>query len=266
MKNPQCQRSQQGFTLAELLVSSVVFLLLAGSAFSLLSTSSQRFKTDSQVLTSFQEARLGIDQISRDIADAGYPPRSRFSIAAPATNLYTAAPFAWMPNYPPTPCTLGGSCTIPNGFDLIVETDVDPQNNNGVEWVRYQLLAGSTTLFRAVVSKPAGGNNPDGSTSGAGVLLPYLQNVMNNATAAQIGSIRAAYPTMFPGGNPVPIFTYTCDVSGSNPAPCTGANTPADIRDVDITLIVQSFDRDTKTNVLRLVELHGLGHRVNPNT
>ena len=95
--------NQRGFTLAELLVSSVVFLLMAGAAFSLLGTSSQRFKTDSQVLTSFQEARLGIDQISRDIADAGYPPRSRFSIAAPAQNLYAAGPFGWSPAYPLAP-------------------------------------------------------------------------------------------------------------------------------------------------------------------
>ena len=42
MKNAQIKRNQQGFTLAELLVSSVVFLLLAGAAFSLLATSSAK--------------------------------------------------------------------------------------------------------------------------------------------------------------------------------------------------------------------------------
>ena len=257
--NTQHDRGQQGFTLAELLVSSTVFLLMAGAAFSLLGTSSQRFKTDSQVLTSFQEARLGVDQVTRDIADAGFPPRSRFSTAAPATNLYAAGPFAWAPSYPATPCTVGGSCTTPSAFDLIVETDF----GTGVKWIRYQLLAGQTTLTRAVVDKPAGGTTPDTTTQGA--LLPYLQNVMNNASAAQITAIRAAYPSMFPGGNPVPMFTYTCDVVGGNPVPCTGANNPADIRDVDIWLIVQSQSRDAKTNELRLVELHGLGHRVNPN-
>jgi prepilin-type N-terminal cleavage/methylation domain-containing protein len=251
--------NQRGFTLAELLVSSVVFLLMAGAAFSLLGTSSQRFKTDSQVLTSFQEARLGIDQITRDIADAGYPPRSRFSIAAPATNLYAAGPFAWSPAYPLAPCTLGGTCATPNGFDLIVETDYD---GTGVKWIRYQLAARQTTLQRAVVAKVAGGD-PDALTLPA--LQPYLQNVMNNASAAQIASIRGAYASMFPGGNPVPIFSYTCDVVGSIPAACTGANGPSDIREVDIWLIVQSQDRDTKTNQLRLVELHGMAQRVNPN-
>jgi prepilin-type N-terminal cleavage/methylation domain-containing protein len=259
MKNMQPRRRQQGFTLAELLISSVVFLLMAGAAFSLLNSSSQRFKTDSQILSSFQEARLGIDQITRDVADAGFPPRSRFSIAAPAANLYATGPFAWAPSYPATPCTVGASCTTPSGFDLIVETDYD---GTGVKWIRYQLLANQTTLTRAVVPKVPGGN-PDTLTAAA--LLPYLQNVMNNAPAAQITSIRAAYPSMFPGGNPVPMFTYTCDVVGGIPATCTGANNPADIRDVDIWLIVQTLSRDTKTFELRLVELHGLGHRLNPN-
>jgi prepilin-type N-terminal cleavage/methylation domain-containing protein len=261
MNNMRSKGNQHGFTLAELLVSSTVFLLMSAAAFSLLGTSSQRFKTDSQVLTSFQEARLGIDQITRDITDAGFPPRSRFSIAAPATNLYAAGPFAWAGTaYPTTPCTLGSSCTTPTGFDLIVETDYD---GTGVKWIRYQLPAGQTTLMRAVVPKI--GNTPDASTTGAGILLPYLQNVMNNASGAQIAKIQAAYPSMFPGGNSVPMFSYTCDVVGGNPVPCTAANSPADIRDVDIWLIVQSLSPDATTNDLRLVELHGLAHRVNPN-
>jgi hypothetical protein len=70
---------------------------------------------------------------------------------------------------------------------------------------------------------------------------------------------------MFPGGNPAPMFTYTCDVVGGIPSTCTAANNPADIRDVDIWLIVQSLSPDTTTFVVRLVELHGLGHRLNPN-
>jgi type II secretory pathway pseudopilin PulG len=260
MKIQTQMRKQKGFTFAELLVSSTVFVLMAGAAFSLLGTSSKRFKTDSQVLTSFQEARLGVDQIARDVADSGFPPRNHFS-AAPLASLYTAAPFAWQPNYPATLCTVGGSCTTPTAFDLIVETDYD---GTGVKWIRYQLPAGTTTLLRAVVPKVAGGD-PDASTTGAAILLPYLQNVMNNATAAQITAIRAGYPAMFPGGNPVPLFSYICDVVGSTPAFCAAANTPADIRDVSITIIVQAPNRDSQTQVLRLVELNGVGHRLNPN-
>jgi hypothetical protein len=144
----------------------------------------------------------------------------------------------------------------------MIETDYGGTGANaGVRWIRYQLAAGSTTLLRADIAKTAG--VPDTLTQAA--LLPYLQNVMNNASAAQITKIRAAYPAMFPGGNPVPMFTYTCDVTGGNPQSCLAANNPADIREVDICLIVQSLSPDAKTNELRLVELHGLGRRVNPN-
>ena len=261
MNNAQMKRNQQGFTLAELLVSSTVFLLLAGAAFSLLARSSQRFKTDSQVLTSFQEARLGIDQITRDIEDGGFPPRNHFSSAVTPVTSYAASPFAWAPGYP-APCTVGGSCTTsPTGFDLIIETDYD---GTGVKWIRYQLPAGTTTLKRAVVPKTAG--DPDLATIGA--LLPYIQNVMNNASGAQIGAIQAVYPAVFPGGNPVPVFTYnnfdapTSALVGG----CSAiATTPCNIRDVDIVLIVQSLDRDGQTEKLRLVQLHGLAHRLNPS-
>ena len=264
MKNTRIKRNQQGFTLAELLVSSVVFLLMAGAAFSLLATSSQRFKTDSQVLTSFQEARLGIDQITRDIEDGGFPPHNHFNTlnaVTPVTS-YAASPFAWGPAYP-VPCTVGGTCTVtPNGFDLIIETDYD---GTGVKWIRYQLPAGNTTLLRAVVPKSTA--DPTVDTGGAN-LVPFIQNVMNNASGAQIGAIQAVYPAMFPGGNPVPIFSYpnfdppTAALVGG----CSAiANTPCNIRDVDIVLIVQSIDQDAKTLKLRLVELHGLAHRLNPN-
>jgi hypothetical protein len=105
------------------------------------------------------------------------------------------------------------------------------------------------------------------ATNGAAVLLPYIQNVMNNASAAQIAAIRADYPTMFPGGNPVPIFTYTFDLpSAALGGGCSSiASTPCNIRDVGITLIVQALSRDAKTQVVRVVELNGLAHRVNPN-
>jgi len=73
---------------------------------------------------------------------------------------------------------------------------------------------------------------------------------------------------VFPGGNPVPVFTYSkFDTPSSALAGgCAAIGTaPCNIRDVDIVLIVQSFDRDAKTQRLRLVELHGLAHRLNPN-
>jgi Tfp pilus assembly protein PilW len=267
MTRLQTQKSQAGFSLMELMVSVAIFMLICGAIFELMGTTQKRFRTESQVLGAFEEARLGLDQIVRDVNDAGYPPQNHFSGAAPVT-AFAASPIAWSPSYAPaTPCLIGtaggGTCTSPGDFDLIVEGDVD---GTGVEWIRYQLPPGSTTLFRGVVN-PKGGAGTDPVTATAGAMLPYVLNVMNRATAAQIAQFQAAYPAMFPGGIPQPLFQFSCDTA-AGPVLCqnaVGNNSPANVRDVDITLIVMTPNTDAQTNQVHLVELNGRGHRVNPN-
>lgn len=257
-------KKQKGFTLIEMMISAGIFVTICGAVLSLLDVAQKRYQTDSQVLSAFQNARLAIDQITRDINDAGYPPRNQFGSAlAPFTN-YASTPVAWSPNYLLAPCAVSaGTCISPGNFDLIIETDIDPQNNNGVEWVRYQLQG--TTLLRGVVSKAAG-IDPVAATGGA--MAPYITNVMNNAPAAQIAAMNAVRPGLFPGGNPVPVFTYSCDNPTGQPVACAaaGANdTPINIRDVNITLIVLATQSDMQSGQIRAVSLNGRGHRVNPN-
>ena len=120
-------------------------------------------------------------------------------------------------------------------------------------------------LFRGAVDKGVG-TDPLAATTAAGVMFPYATNVMNNTSAAQITQINAAYPGTFPGGAPVPMFTYYCDTP-NGPALCTGAganNLANNIREVEVTLIVLIQQPDMQTGKLRLVTLNGRGHRVNP--
>ena len=253
------QKKQSGFTLLEMLVSVLVFVLISGTIFQLLTTTQKQGQTDSQVRDTFQEARLGLDQIVRDINDSGYPPANQFTVL-PAVSGYAQSPIAWSPNYTPaTPCSIGGTCTTPGSYDIIFEEDYD---GTGVKWIRYQLR--TTTLWRGVTSKVAG-TDPVTATNAAGVMYPYVQNVMNNASAAQIAQIQATYPNMFPGGNPVPIFTYTLD-NNTGTAGCVAAvNSPCNVREIQVRLIVQTPQRDTTSRALRLVELNGQGRRMNPN-
>jgi prepilin-type N-terminal cleavage/methylation domain-containing protein len=255
---------QTGFTVLELLVATAIFLVICGAIFELLEISQKNYGTESQMSGSFQEARLSVDQIVRDFNQSGYPGLGMFSVKPTDTTQYAVGPVAWDPNYPTAPCNIGtggfgGTCATPGDFDLIVESNT----GNGVSWIRYQLQ--NQTLYRAVV--PKNGGDPVAATSAAGVMVPFLTNVLNNPTAGQLAEVTATYPTMFPLGQPVPIFQYSCD-SGVGTLPCPGAgtaNSPANIRDVDITLIVATPVRNMQNQKLMIVELNGRGHRLNPS-
>src|SRR5713101_8136356 len=249
-----------GFTLIELLVALGIFLVITGAAFTLLTSSQKHYQTESQVLNSFQEARLGLDQIVRDVNDAGYPPPT-FTSTDPT--MFASTPFAWSPNYPGTPCQIGagGSCVTPGDFDLIIETNSNPKDpscapNCPVQLIRYHLQVPPPvqvpTLMRGMAPKGPSGTDPSAAFTGANALVPFVQNVVNNAAQ--------------------PIFSYTCDTSTppqSPPLPCPNAttadNSPAHIRDVIVTLIVAAPVPDITTGQPRVVQLIGRGRRVNPN-
>lgn len=256
-------REQGGFTILELLIATAVFLLICAAIFGLLQISQRNYGNESQMSGTFQETRLAADQIVRDFNQAGFPALGIFTVTPADAAKYAVGPVAWSPNYPATLCSIGSTCTTPGDFDLIVETQ--PDGMAGVQWIRYQLVNG--TLYRALVPKVAG-TDPDAATTAAGVRVPFLSNVMNNPTSAQLTEIKATYPAMFPGAaTAVPIFQYMCDTGGGTLA-CPlagGANSPSNIVDVDITLIVSTPTRDAQTQKLKLVELSGRGHRLNPS-
>lgn len=254
----------------ELLIAMAIFLVICGAIFELLNVSQKAYSNETQMSGTFQEARLAVDQIVRDFNQAGFPGLGMFSVR-PSAELYSVGPVAWDPGYPAggplTTCNLGGGggtpCTTPGDFDLIIEAQLD--NSASIQWIRYQLLNG--TLYRTVVNKAAG-VDPVAATSAPGIQVPFLTNVLNQPSAAQLAEMATEYPTMFPGGQTsLPVFQYSCGAGTGTSLPCPsviGANTPLNIRDVDITLIVATPVRDAQTQRLKLVELTGRGHRLNP--
>jgi type II secretory pathway pseudopilin PulG len=245
-----------------MLVAVTVFLVICAVAFGLLTMAMKRFQSESQLLGTFQEARFGLDQMVRDINDAGFPPLNQYSSTPSDPTIYALSPLAWSPNYPTTTCSIDVTCITPGDFDIILETKISPQDPTAkVNWIRYQLQG--ATLYRAIVDKVSGAD-PDSQT--VGQLVPYVQNVVNNASAAQIAQFQADYPGMFLGGTPVPIFSYTCDTS-AGPAPCSAAgadNSPQYVGSVGVTLIVMAPYPDAQTGKPRLVELRGRGRVINP--
>jgi len=232
MDSKRRNASARGFSLVELLVGTILFTIITGIAFSVLLSSQLRYQGESNVTEVFQQANIAIDQITRDVHSAGYPPRSSLStnVANTSPNLY-ALPFAWAPSYPATTCTVGATCTVPGDYELIVEAQTD--NNNGVQWIRYSLQG--TTLLRGVAPKQIGAD-PVGST--AGFLVPYLENVMNSTKS-------------------LPVFSYGYDAGATH--------VPSNIREVNVSLIVQSPQPDPQTRQYRTVTLTGQAIRFNPN-
>jgi len=225
-----------GYSLVELLVATILFTIIAGTVFSLLLSAQLRYRGDSDVTAAFQQANVAIDQITRDVHSAGYPPPSSFAKDVVSVNpKLVALPFSWSSGYPNAPCTVGGGCgAVPGDYDLILETDLG--DGNGVQWIRYSLQG--TTLMRGITTKTL--DDPVTSTSGA-VLAPYLDNVQNG-----------------PGNKSLPIFSYT-------PDPTLSAVQPSYIKKVDIRLVVQSAEPDPQTRQFRTITLTGQAVRFNPN-
>ena len=264
-------RDGRGFSILELLIAMGIFLAICAAMFELLRMSQQKYSGETQLSAAYQDSRLAMDQILRDFDVAGYPPADVFSVLPSSVSQYAITPVAWNPGYtavPPNPCSVGAGgggtpCLTPGDYDLIIETRIptDPTDTT-VKWVWYHLDQPSFTLYREVVVKTT--NDPLAEVQ-AGNPTPFLKNVMNNPLS-QMSQITADYPTMFPGGKAQPIFQYTCDTPGG-PQPCSQPgidNSPKNIRDVDVTLIVITPQRDLQTQGVKLVELFGRGHRSNP--
>jgi Tfp pilus assembly protein PilW len=221
-----------GFSLVELLVGTILFTIVTGIAFSLLMSAQLRYQGESTVTEAFQQANVALDQIVRDVHSAGYPPMSSLSAAVATSNPdWYSLPFAWTPSYPATPCTVGGTCTVPGQYDLIVEADLG--TGQGVQWIRYSLVG--TTLMRCVAQKKRF-QDPVSYTNSS--LAPYLENVMN-------------------GNNSLAIFSYGYD-AGALPQ-------PSYIREVNISLMVRSLQPDPQTHQYRTITLNGQAMRFNPN-
>jgi type II secretory pathway component PulJ len=223
------RKLDNGYSLVELLVATVLFTIITGTVFSLLMSSQLQYQGESGVSEAFQQANVAIDQIVRDVHSAGFPPRSSF--LAKVSNEHPenyALPFAWSPKYPGAPCTVNVDCSIPGDYDLILEADT----GNGVQWIRYSLK--NQTLRRAITRKAVA----DPVTSTDGDLLPYLDGVMN-------------------GDKSLAIFSYVFDAGAQQWA--------SNIREVNINLLVQSAKPDPVTHVFRTINLNGQAVRFNPN-
>ena len=113
------ERRGAGFGLLELIVAMAIFMIICAAMFELLNLSQKKFSSETQLTAAYQDARLAMDQIVRDVDAAGYPPVALFSPLPTAhPSRYALFPVAWNPNYGVTDCQIG-VCVSPGDYDLI---------------------------------------------------------------------------------------------------------------------------------------------------
>jgi len=290
--------TQRGFSLIEIMVVLVIFMIIAGAVFGAINVAQVRYAAEKRFLESFQGARIGVDLMVRDIHNAGYPPPYTYPGNFPylptgPTPVTIPNPVPWEVPTQAAPglqdrfavgivgvrggvvdlgCTVNGGafpCQFPNAFDLILELDIDPESTNPalgptIEWVRYQLCwiqADGTCLPTPRV----------GGVTATSVITRGVQTKVTglDPSAVVLSNVpfveNIVQDSSLPVGAGLPdgtrntaVFTYVC-VGGA--ATCAVEQ----VESVIITLRVRSADPDLQTRQAREITLRGLGRRLNPS-
>src|SRR2546423_10971889 len=92
----QTGATERGFSLLEMMIVLIIVLSITGAIFQTINLTTQRSSTEQTKLDMFQEQREFMDQMSRDLKQAGYPnPRNMdqavFTQTPIINDLHTAA-------------------------------------------------------------------------------------------------------------------------------------------------------------------------------
>src|SRR5579859_1283387 len=247
---------QAGFTLLEMMLAVAILTIVMGVVFSNEDMVQKRYNTEDAKTDMIQESREFVDQLTRDLEQAGFP----------AGDMYTATPAD-------TSTSKAVGLAAVSATDVIFEGDV---NGDGTVWVvEYQLDSTQYSgkcpckLKRSVVAKTAG----TAATSVVPSFSTEVERVLNSAGSTSAYTLvgadahSQAFDTLYSQYKTFPIFTFY-DVSGNQitvPNDLTGANlttgsnsvTLSDVHSIVVTVNVLARLPDQQTQVYPAISLRG---------
>ncbi len=262
--NPIRRARMQGFSLLELLVVVAILTLVMGAIFQQVNQVQKRYRTEESKLDVSQESREFLDQIIRDVRQAGYPGPKMYQ----PTPLPGALLSPWQNDARAAAGLVSFSYT-----DLWFEADVD--GDGQVESVRYTLQPGPGNtcpcrLRRSQVPKL-------NATAPMAQFTSYstgLNDVINSAGAGGggvLGAYTIAGSTPMAGGmtpndviyrNLEGAYVFTAfDVNGNQVAPCDINSNPgqlATIKTIGVTLnvLVKPGGADLQTRMRPAISIN----------
>ncbi len=224
------KRRASGFTLIEMMVVLLLLGIILGAVFTQVDIAQKRSSLEQQRLDMFQEAREFMDNMTRDLRQAGYPNRRNLYPGTAATASNNAKGIVYV-----------------SPADVWFEGAVD--GDGVVQFVKYHLDTSGTDcpcLRRSEVSKVA---IASGATD-----TNYSVEVQGVQNGTLTDPIFTFYDT---NGNAIDLSGYTSNVidGTSSTATSTDLATLASIQTVRITVSTQAKFADLQTNQKPIITL-----------
>lgn len=206
---------ENGMTLIEVMVGSVVALMIVAAAYTILITSQKSTQTNDQVIETQQNVRIAMDMLSRDIKHAGYGMTG--PVGACTTGIM------------PLDHTPGGTDTGPDSIRLVVPvgTSIAPA------WNLASAVGGGASIPQITLTAGAVANmttEAGGSLTGSVVTIAGIATATVTSVAGDTISFAAIPPPVaFPAGMPVYLLQCVTYSIGTTTAAC-GGNSPCLLR------------------------------------
>jgi prepilin-type N-terminal cleavage/methylation domain-containing protein len=152
------RRTERGFSLIEMLVTIAILTIVMGVIFRHLGDAQVKYASEQMKIDLVQEARAGLDGITRDLRQCGYPTPKMFGPTSP-----------------------NGTDSAPQVSDTDLQFKGDVDGDGNTEAVHYKLLDNGSgncpcTLVRS-----------QSSIGGAENFNPVVQNVVNSSSTSPKG-------------------------------------------------------------------------------